>query len=40
MYSGESRVVSMAAGGEDGQPPSEAQPAVEVIELANGEAIW
>jgi len=39
MYSGESRVVSMAVG-DDGQPSSEAQPAVEVIELANGEAIW
>ncbi len=39
MYSWESRVGSMAVG-EDGQLPSEAQPAVEVIELANGEAIW
>lgn len=39
MYSGESRAVSMDAG-DDGQVPQETQPALEVIELANGETVW
>jgi hypothetical protein len=39
MYSGDSRAVSMAAP-DDGQVPQEAQPALEVIELANGETVW
>lgn len=36
MYSGDSNT----AVGEDGQLLPEPQPALEVIELANGETIW
>lgn len=39
MYSGDSRVVSMAAP-DEGQAPQEVHPALEVIELANGETVW
>ena len=39
MYSGDSRAVSMAVP-DEGQVPQEAQPALEVIELASGETVW
>lgn len=39
MYAGESRAVSVAAG-DEGQMPSDSGPALEVIELANGETVW
>lgn len=44
MYAGDSRVTSNVPGegqGDyDGMPPSESGPALEVIEMANGETIW
>ncbi|KAF9533438.1 hypothetical protein CPB83DRAFT_474243 [Crepidotus variabilis] len=39
MYAGESRAVSVAVGDES-QMPSDVAPALEVIELANGETVW
>lgn len=44
MYAGDSRVASAVSGdGQndyDGLRPSESGPALEVIEMANGETIW
>ena len=42
MYAGESRAPSVAHQRDDvdGAPPLESGPAIEVIELANGETIW
>lgn len=39
MYSADSRAMSMAVA-DDGQGAQETQPALEVIELANGETVW
>jgi len=42
MYAGESRAPSVAHQRDevDGAPPLESGPAIEVIELANGETVW
>jgi hypothetical protein len=39
MYSGDTRAATIAAA-DDGQVSQETQPALEVIELANGETVW
>ena len=44
MYAGDSRVPSAVPGEAhsdvEGMPPSESGPALEVVEMANGETIW